>query len=565
MDLNNYKNDLLFVPLGGSGEIGLNLNLYFYQGKWLMIDMGAGFADDTLPGIDMITPDISFIVKHKKDLLGIVLTHIHEDHLGGIQYLWDELRCPIFATKFTANFLRTKLIGVKFRDEIKIHEVECGGKINISPFTLELVPLTHSAPEMQAIVIRTALGNIFHTGDWKFDHQPLIGQVNDENLLKQYGEDGILALIGDSTNVFNPGISGSEGDLRDSLTDLIAKCKNLVAVTTFASNVARIETIIKAAEASRRKVVIAGTSLKRVIKIAMESGYLNDIEPPLEEKDIGKYPRHKLLVLCTGCQGEPLAATNKIAFNTHPHIKFSVGDTIIFSSKIIPGNEKKIFKLFNQFVKAGVEVLTEKDHFVHVSGHPACDELKRMYELIRPQIAIPVHGELMHMHEHAKLAKIWGVKQSIQVENGDVIKLAPNIAEKVAKVQAGYLAIDGNYLLPINSPIMQMRRKIQKDGVIVVVILVDQYGNLMARPIVTAPGLLDSNEDKDLLLEISEEIEYVLEDYSKNTNVNTIKVKKKHILNKELLTNKIREVIRTFIRREVGKKPPIEIYIEKCI
>ncbi|MFV9875958.1 MAG: ribonuclease J [Rickettsiales endosymbiont of Dermacentor nuttalli] len=564
MDLTDYKNDLLFLPLGGSGEIGLNLNLYFYKGKWLMIDMGAGFADGSLPGVDMITPDISFIVRHKKDLLGIVLTHIHEDHLGGIQYLWDELRCPIFATKFTANFLRTKLTGLKFKDEIKIHEVECGGKISILPFTLELVPLTHSAPEMQAILIRTDLGNIFHTGDWKFDQQPLIGEVNDEKLLKQYGDEGVLALIGDSTNVFNPGVSGSEGDLRESLTDLIAKCKNLVAVTTFASNVARIETIIKAAEASGRHVVVAGTSLKRLIKTAMESGYLNDIEPYLEEKDIGKYPRHKLLLLCTGCQGEPLATTSKIAFNVYPHIKFARDDTIIFSSKIIPGNEKKIFKLFNQFVKAGIEVLTEKDHFVHVSGHPACDELKRMYELIKPKIAVPVHGELMHMHEHAKLARVWGVKQVIEVENGDIIRLAPN-AEIIARVQAGYLAVDGNYLLPVNSPIMQMRRKMQREGIVLVVIFVDQYGNLMTKPVVTAPGLLDSNEDNELLLEISEELQYVLEDYSRNTNSNTIKAKKKHVLNKELLTNKIREVIRSFIKREVGKKPSIEIYIERCI
>jgi ribonuclease J len=560
MEITKHKNDFLFIPLGGSGEIGLNINLYHYKGKWIMLDLGAGFADDHLPGVDMIVPDISFITKYKDDLLGIVLTHAHEDHLGAVQYLWDELRCPIYTTPFTASFLKAKLSEIGISKQIKIIEVKPKGRIELGPFNIEYVPLTHSAPEMQAAVIRTELGNVLHTGDWKFDPDPLVCEANDEGLLKKYGDEGILAMVGDSTNVFNPGVSGSEGELKESLTKLIASCKRLVAVTTFASNVARLDTIIRAAEGCGRKVVLAGRSLWRITRAAKESGYLKGVSEFLDEKDMDLYPRDQLLVLCTGCQGEPLAAATKMANDTHS-IKLKPNDTVIFSSKIIPGNEKKIFRQFNQFVKNGIEVFTEKDHFVHVSGHPSRDELKRMYELVRPQVAIPVHGELVHIHEHAKMALEWGAKQSIQVENGDVIKLAPGKAEKIGFVQAGYLAVDGNYLLPNTSSVMRMRRKIQKDGVVVATLILCANTNTLKKdPIITAPGSLDKIEDQELIAEIISEIKYLLDMQLHGVKKVKVKTAKTSNDNVEAL---VKSVIKRIIKQEVGKMPVIEVFVER--
>lgn len=546
-----HKNELLFVPLGGSGEIGMNLNLYQYKGKWLMVDLGAGFADDHLPGIDMIVPDINFITQHRENLVGIVLTHAHEDHLGAVQYLWTELRCPIYTTPFTAAFLRAKLAEMPFASEVRITEVPCAGSFELEPFTIEMIPLTHSAPEMQALVIRTELGSVMHTGDWKFDHDPLIGDAADEERLRAYGDEGILAMIGDSTNVFNPGTSGSEGDLRKSLIELVGSCKKMVTVTTFASNVARIETIARAAEACGRRVVLAGRSLWRITRAAKESGYLQDIEF-LEDSHISKHARDKILVIATGCQGEPMAATMKIANGVHPTIRLNPGDTVIFSSKIIPGNDKRIFRLFNQLVKQQVEVLTEKDHFVHVSGHPARQELERMVKLVRPQVMIPVHGELVHIHEHCRLAREWGVPQAIQLGNGDVIKLAPGKAERVGVVEAGYLGIDGYYLLPPDSPVLRMRRKIQRDGVIVAYLIIGATGNLRADPRIMAPGCLDLEEDREIINLMAEEVREVIE--QSNAMVKNQK--------KDQLYSLTRSAIRRIIKREVGKNPPIEVHIE---
>lgn len=547
-----HKDELLFLPLGGSGEIGMNLNLYQYKGKWLMVDLGAGFADDYLPGIDMIVPDINYILQHRENLVGIVLTHAHEDHLGAVQYLWAELRCPIYTTPFTAAFLRAKLAEMPFASEVKINEIPCAGSFELEPFTLELVPLTHSAPEMQAVVIRTDLGSVMHTGDWKFDHDPLIGEAADEERLKAYGDAGILAMIGDSTNVFNPGTSGSEGDLRKSLIELVGKCENMVAVTTFASNVARIETIARAAEACGRHVIMAGRSLWRIVRAAKESGYLQDIEF-LEDSHMKKYPRDKILIICTGCQGEPLAATTKIATGNHPTIRLSPGDTVIFSSKIIPGNDKKIFRLFNQLVKQKVEVLTEKDHFVHVSGHPGREELHRMVKLVRPEIMIPVHGELVHIHEHCRLAKEWGVPHAVQLGNGDVIRLAPGKPERVGIVDAGYLGIDGYYLLPPDSPVLRMRRKIQRDGVILVNLIMGKTGGLRTDPLISAPGCLDAKEDREILALMAEEVRDVIEQ-----SATAVKNKQKD----EQIYSITRSAIRRIIKREVGKNPPIEVRIE---
>jgi ribonuclease J len=554
LNLKKHKNDFLFLPLGGSGEIGMNMNLYYLNGKWLIADFGAGFAEDYLPGIDMTVPDISFIQKYKDDIVGIVLTHAHEDHLGAIPYLWNELEVPVYATPFTAAFLKAKLNDNRGAKGVIINEVEQGSSFKLGPFDLELVQITHSVPEMNAIFIRTEYGNIFHSGDWKLDPNPMLGDKSDIQKLKKYGKEGVLAMVSDSTNVFSPGTSGSEGDLRKSLIDLVGQCEKMVVVTTFASNVARIESIAVAARENGRKVILAGRSLWRIVQAAKDSGYLQDAPEFLEADQIGKYPREKVLVISTGCQGEPLAATNKIANGSHRDIVLKPNDSVIFSSKIIPGNDKRIFRLFNNLIKLGVEVLTEKDHFVHVSGHPNVDDMKNMYGMIKPQISIPVHGEGVHIKEHARLAKEWGVKQTIELEDGVVVKLAPDSAEKVSLVNAGELGIDGNFLLAPDSSIMKMRRKIQRDGVVVVTLVLDNKNMLAINPVISAPGALDKNEDDDIFEDMIYEIEGVLADNSKGT---------KKQQSDERIMNVTRSAVRRIMKREVGKAPPIEVNIER--
>lgn len=550
-EIKKHKNDLIFIPLGGSSEIGMNLNLYQYQGKWLMVDLGAGFADAYYPGVDLLVAEINYISQQRDKLVGIVLTHVHEDHLGAVQYLWQELRCPIYATKFTANFLKQKIKESDSAKDIKIIEIEERKKFQIGPFNIEPVPLTHSTPEMQALMIRTELGNIFHTGDWKFDPDPLIGNVSDYGYLKQLGDEGVLALVGDSTNVFNDTHSGSEGELRESLTDIIASCKKLVIVTTFASNVARIETIVKAAEASKRKVVMAGKSLWRILEAARASGYLLDFPEIYKPEDVGKMKREKVLIISTGCQGEPLASVTKIANKTHPTIRLVPGDTVIFSSKIIPGNEKKIFRVLNQLISQEVNILTEKDHFVHVSGHPSREELKKMYELIRPEIAIPVHGELMHLNEHVKLAKKWGISKAIQVSNGDVIHLAPKEPSIIEKVESGYLGVDGHFLLSPDSSILKMRRRLQESGIVFAVLILNERNKLVLPPVIRAPGVLDRDEDKQIFYRIGKEINKSLNDLLE-TNSNQKQ-------RSDVVESTVRSAIRRVLKQEVGKNPVLDI------
>ncbi len=555
-NIKNHKNDVLFIPLGGSNEIGMNFNLYHYKGKWLIIDCGSGFADDYLPGVDMMIADSSFIEKHKKDIVGMIITHAHEDHLGGVQYLWNNLKCPIYTTTFTAHFLKIRLNEYDFAKNIKIHEVKAGSKIDLNPFLLEMIPLTHSAPEMQAIMIRTEAGNILHTGDWKFDNDPVLGKKADKKLLKSYGDEGVLALVCDSTNVFNKGTSGSEGNVRNSLIDIIDSCPQMVVVSTFASNLARLDTIIHAAQLAGRKVSLIGRSLHRIKLAAEESGYFQDIAPLISERDVSRFRREELLIIATGCQGEPLAATAKLASNSHPSIKLAPKDTMIFSSKIIPGNEKKIFRLFNIFVKSGVEVITERDHFVHVSGHPSVNELQKMYSLIRPNICIPVHGEPVHIHEHVKLAKKNGIPNAVEVENGSVVLLEPNNAKVIAKVESGYLAVDGNYLLPIDSPIFKARRRMRESGIVIASIVIDKKGMLASKPILSMPGLLDANEDMKLINIIKNDISELIK---------TQHHQAKKALSNEQIKERIKSTIRKTLKQEINKSPAIIVNIEKAM
>ncbi len=555
INIKEYKDKLLFVPLGGSNEIGINVNLYHLDGKWIMVDCGAGFADEQLPGVDMVVADLTFIEQMKDDLLGIVLTHAHEDHLGAIQYCWTELECPIYTTKFTKSFLKAKLSGYAFSDDVVIHEIDPKDKLELGPFSIEMIGLTHSAPEMQALMIRTKEGNVLHTGDWKFDPNPVIGESSDLEALKKCGDEGVLALVCDSTNVFNEGSSGSEGEVRENLVKIIDKCPSMAVVTTFASNLARLDSIIHAGQKAGRKVCLTGRSLHRIMAAARETGYLSDIQPLIDERSISKYKRKDLLVIATGCQGEHMAATTKMATNNHQSISLAKGDTVIFSSKIIPGNDKKIFKLFNILVKKGIEVITEKDHFVHVSGHPAKEELKKMYELVRPNLCIPVHGEPVHLHEHAKLAKANGIKHAIEVENGSLVLLKENESKLLDKVHNGYLAADGNYLLQDDSSIFRMRRRMRDEGVVIATIILNEKYKLACEPVLTMPGVFDFIEDKEIMDEIKQEL---------IQNLNHSRKKEKGNYSTEKIETTTRKTLRKAIKQEINKTPLIIVNIEEA-
>ncbi len=483
---------LYFVSLGGAGEIGMNLNLYGAAGDWLILDCGVTFGDDSHPGVDVVMPDPAFIVERRDRLLGIVATHAHEDHIGAIPYLWRQLRCPVWATPFTAALLRAKLAEVGLAQEVRINIVPLSSRFSIGPFDLELVTLTHSIPEPNAVVLRTAAGTVLHTGDWKLDPDPLVGPTTDEAALQRLGDEGVLAMVCDSTNALRPGTSGSEGELRISLTELVGRYDARVAVACFASNVARLETIAHAAAAHGREVALVGRSLRRIDKAARETGYLADVPQFLTEEEAGYIPRDRILLICTGSQGEPRAALARIARGDHPQIVLEEGDAVIFSSRIIPGNEKPIGRLHNALARMRIEIVTENDHFVHVSGHPARDELLHMYQLVRPRIAIPVHGEARHMIAHARLAADCQVPQALVIENGDLVRIGAGKAAIVDEVPVGRLASDGKSLLPLGGEALRQRQRVTFNGSAVATVVLDRNGGLAAPPTVSAIGLVES-------------------------------------------------------------------------
>jgi len=571
INLKKHKSDLLFTALGGAGEIGMNVNLYHLNGKWLMVDLGLGFADD-VPGVDMLAPDISFIKDHKKNLVGLILTHIHEDHLGAVQYLWEELEMPIYTSNLTAKFLRSKLAEYAFANHVKIITVDPANELKLDPFTIEFIGLTHSVPEMHALLIKTPHGNILHSGDWKFDPDPVVGNISEKEKIQQYGDKGeILALVCDSTNAMSPGRSRSEGELFMSLRSIIAECEQMVGVTTFASNIARIHTIAKVAESVGRKVVLAGYSLRRLVEVGIKSGYFADVPNFISDQEIKFYKRYEILVLSTGCQGEPLAATMKIAKNIHPTIKFIQGDTMIFSSKIIPGNEKSIYAIFNEFAKRKIEVVTEKDHFVHVSGHPNQDELKEMYELAKPKIAIPVHGEFVHLKEHAKLATAAGTSQVITVGNGTVVKLSHDKSEIIGHVPTGYFGVDGTQLLPLEGEVIKTRRKLQDGGIVFIGLVIDN-GEVAGSPYINAPGCYDFKSDPESLEMLKREIIKIVKSSVKNLGLTPGfkskifgKKKKKKSGDEKAITyleKQIRNIIGKNLSDLTGKKPYMEVMIK---
>ncbi|MGH6718797.1 MAG: ribonuclease J, partial [Alphaproteobacteria bacterium] len=409
------KGELDFLPLGGTGEIGMNANLYRYAGKWLMVDLGITFAAGDLPGIDIIMPDLAYIEKQRAALVGLVLTHAHEDHLGAVPYLWPRLGCPVYATPFAAALLRRKIADepIDGLDDLEIIEVPLGATFTVGPFDIELVSLTHSIPEPNAVVIRTPAGTVVHTGDWKIDPDPLVGGTTDQAALERLGAEGVLAMVCDSTNALRPGTSGSEAEVRASLLELVRAATGRVALTTFASNVARMLTAHHVARETRRSPVLVGRSLWRIFEVARETGYIPPGVRFLTDKEAVELAPDKVLYLCTGCQGEANAQLSRVASGAHPYVALGAGDLVIFSSKIIPGNERPIYALINRLVARDVEVITEDDRFVHVSGHPSRDELTRMYQWVRPRIAIPVHGEARHMRAHAALARALQVPEAI--------------------------------------------------------------------------------------------------------------------------------------------------------
>ncbi len=487
--------ELIFLSLGGAGEIGMNLTLYGYRGQWLMVDCGITFADDRQPGLDVLMPDPGFIVERRDRLAGLVVTHGHEDHIGAIPYLWQRFRCPVYATPFARCLLHEKLVEAGLQHEIEITEVPMSGRFSVGPFEIELITLTHSIPEPNAVVIRTPLGTILHTGDWKLDPDPLVGPNADKAALRRIGEEGVLAMVCDSTNALRPGRSGSEAEVREALIDLVGRYDKRVAVACFASNVARLESIAAAGAAHDRNVALIGRSLWRIYKAARDSGYLHNLPPFLSEDEAGYLPREKALLVCTGSQGEPRSALARIAQGDHPHIALASGDTVIFSSRQIPGNERAIGRLQNQLAKQGILIVTDSDHPIHVSGHPAQEELVEMYQLVRPRIAIPVHGEARHLMAHAQLARECQVPETIVAENGTMVRLAPGPAAVIGEVAVGRLAVDGTQLRPLGSAALKSRQRMNHEGAAVATVVLDQRGRLLAVPQVTVQGIVEEAEE----------------------------------------------------------------------
>ena len=480
--------ELLFVALGGSGEIGMNVNLYGCRGQWIMVDLGLTFADPNYPGIDLILPDLEFIEDQQERLAGVILTHGHEDHIGALPYLAEELKAPLFATPFTAGLIAGKLEEEGLTGAVKLNTVERGGTVELGPFRVSFVALSHSIPEGNGLLIETPFGNVFHTGDWKIDETPVLGEAPSFEVLREIGNEGVLALVCDSTNVFQDQPSGSEMGVHDGLLGAVKAARGRVVVTTFASNAARLQTIGRVANETGRKVCVAGRSLDRILRVAQANGYLLDFPEPVRFDDAMRLPREELLIIATGGQGEPRAALGRIAFGQH-ELKITEGDTVIFSSKIIPGNEMSIGRIMNNLSDAGVIIVTDRQVHIHVSGHPGRPELAEMYKWIRPQIVVPVHGEARHMAEQARFALTQGVPSAIYQKNGDVIRLAPNGPEKIGNERTGRLVLDGDVILPADGSTVNERRKLSVNGFIAVAVPVDARGALAGDIVIRPLGV----------------------------------------------------------------------------
>ena len=510
-----YSNsDLLFVPLGGSGEIGMNANLYHYNGSWLMVDLGISFPDDSMPGIDVVLPDLTFIEQRRDRLAGLVLTHGHEDHLGAIPYMWSQLGCPVYGSAFTLALLRRKLSENGRQENIPLIEIGPGSVTDIGPFSVEMVGLTHSIPDPTALAIRCAAGTVLHTGDWKFDPAPGLGDETDTTRLAQIGDEGVLAMVGDSTNAMVEGRTGSEADAEAGLRDVIAVATGRVAVTCFSSNVARLQSIISAARANDRSVAVVGRAIKRAISAAQEVGYLRDLPDFVPEEDVNLLPRNNIVIICTGTQGEPRAAMAKIAAGAHESVTLEAGDTVVYSSRQIPGNEPAIARVQDALIRRRINLITDEDAPVHVSGHPSREEMVEMYGLVKPRIAIPVHGTARHLAAHAELAEACQVRQTLLPDNGTVIRLAGQgddaEAAIIDNVKTGALTHEKGKILEIQSDMMRARRRMLWNGVATASLVMNRDGGLCAVPAVSQTGIGEESAAADYIATASLAIEDAL-------------------------------------------------------
>ncbi len=550
------KEELLFCPLGGSGEIGMNMNLYAYgtaeNKKWIVVDMGVTFADDSIPGIDLILPDPGFIIDKKDDLLGIILTHAHEDHIGAISHIWPSLKCKIFATPFTAILIQEKFKEKKIDILKYLTIVPLNSNIKLGSFEIDFVTLTHSILEPNGLSITTPLGTILHTGDWKIDPNPLLGGSTDEKKLKKIGDKGVSAMICDSTNVFSPGRAGSESDVRESLLRIMENKTKRILVTSFASNVARMETIFYCAQKTGRSISLVGRSMQRIYKAAKKCGYLGNLIEPIEPKIAKKISKNNILFLATGSQGEPMGAMNRIINDIHPDVFIESGDTVIFSSKIIPGNEKKLYQLQNLIVKKNIEIITEENAFVHVSGHANRDDLKDMYKWVKPRCIIPVHGEHRHMKEHVEFAKEMQIPKTLLIENGDIIKILPgDKPEIIDKAPSGRLYLDGSLGVEADSQSIKERKNLSANGYLEITLIVSNNGKIK-KPIISFKGIPENIEEETFVFDMEDEIFNICKTFSLNS-----KNQEKNLI------ETIKQNCRRIIKDKTGKKPFTNINIAR--
>ena len=543
------KEEFIFCPLGGSGEIGMNMNLFAYGNaenrKWIIVDIGVTFADDTIPGIDLIYPDPGFIADKKDDLLGLVLTHAHEDHIGAIAHIWPKLLCNIYATPFTSVLIQEKFKEKKINIGNKLKIVQLNGNVQLGPFNIEFVTLTHSILEPNGLSIETPSGTVLHTGDWKCDPNPLIGETVNEKKLKQIGDSGVLAMICDSTNVFSPGRAGSELDVRKSLLKIMSNKKKRIIVTSFASNVARMESIFYCAKKIGRQISLVGRSMHRIYKAARQCGYLNNLIEPVDLREAKKISREKIVYLCTGSQGEPNGAMMRISNQIHPDVMIDIDDTVIFSSKIIPGNEKKLYKLHNQLVKNGIDVISEENDFVHVSGHPNREDLKDMYNWVKPKSVIPVHGEHRHMLEHINFAKEMQVPYPVRVENGDIVQLYPGENPKIVdKAPSGRIYVDGTVSVGEESQSIKDRKNLSYNGFLEITLIVNDLGAIIKKPIISFRGIPTNGETNDFIFDLEDKIREICKTFS---------LKNSH--QEQNLIETLRINCRKTVKEKTGKRP----------
>ena len=545
------KKELVFAPVGGVGQIGMNFYLYGTQGKWIIVDLGITFGNDDTPGVDIILPNPDFIEKSKKDLLGIIITHAHEDHIGAVGYLWPRLKCPVYVTPFASAVLKRKLKELKINDKI-IRKVSLDSEIKLGPFDISIISTTHSIPEPNAIGIKTKYGNILHTGDWKIDPKPLVGKNFNTEKIKSFGNKGVLAIVSDSTNANVEGHSGSEDNLRESLVKVIKPLQNRIAITSFASNLARLETFAYVAKQTQRVAALCGRSLWRMYEAAKETGYLNKITPFLDEREVADLPKNQVLLICTGSQGEPRAALSRISNDTHQNIFLEKGDTVIFSSKVIPGNERSIMKVQNSLKEKNVNVITDEDAFVHVSGHPSREELKKMYSWIKPNIVIPVHGEYHHLKGNIQVARDCGIKKGLILKNGLLTKLAPNKPEVLGSFVTGNLILDGKKIIPLNEDAIKNRKKMLYNGTILISIVTNSKHKILSKPIITSKGFFSDDSFQIFKKNVNSRIYNIFKDYSQKRNINQNEIK-----------DKINTFTRKFFKKSLDIRPVLEIHIIK--